>query len=108
MLTCGFALAALVCLLHRLCNPAKMSAEERRNDLDLETAGASLEYLVYGKFGTKETDKGFWDTKWCALGLLLEQDQVDHDEVKDAVEAWQEAEEAARESLLSLAATAEE
>ena len=97
-----------LCLLHRLCNLANMSAEERRNALDEETAGAGLEYLVYGKFGTNENDKGFWDTKWCALGLLLEQDQVDHDEVKDAIEAWQEAEEAAREGLFALAAPAQE
>ena len=96
------------CLLHRLCNPAKMWAAERRNALNEETAGAELEYLVYGKFGTKESDKGFWDTKWCALGELLEHAQVDGEEVKDAVEAWQEAEEAAREGLFALAAPAEE
>ena len=101
--TCGFALAAL-CLLHRLCNPIKMSGHERRNELDLETAGASLEYLVYGKYGVKEDDKGFWDTKWWALGNLLE--QVTADDVQEAIEAWQEAEEAAREGLLALAAEA--
>ena len=83
-----------------------MSAAERRNELNVETAAASLEYLVYGKYGTNEEDKGIWETRWCALGDLLEQHEVTESDIEAAVEAWQEAEEAARESLFALAAAA--
>ena len=53
-----------------------------------------------------ETDKGFWDTKWCALADLLEQEQLDHDDLKEKVEEWLEAEQTARESLFELATAA--
>lgn len=95
-------------LLHRLCNPAIMSAHERRNSLDVMMAGASLEYLVYGKFSANEEDKGLWDTRWCALADLLEQQHVTTDEVSEAIDTWREAEEEAREGLFALAAPAEE
>ena len=97
---------ALPPFLRRLCNPLKMLAHEKRNSLDIDTAGASLEYLVYGKYGVKDDDKGFWDTKWWPLGDLLEQEQVTARDVEEAVEDWQEAEEAARNGLFSLAVAA--
>ena len=52
-----------------------MTSQERRNELD-ESKTADLEYLVYGKFGVKEKDKGYWDTRWCALADLFDQQQV--------------------------------
>ena len=78
-----------------------MSSHERRNELDEETAAASIEYLVYGKCGVTEHDIGYWDTRWWPLGQLLEKEQVNKSDITAAVEAWQEAEEAARESLQS-------
>ena len=76
----------------------------------METAGASLEYLVYGKYAVKSDDKGFWDTAWWTLGDLLEQvtacPSLAACDVQEAIETWQEAEEAARESLFALAAEA--
>ena len=84
-----------------------MTQHECRNELD-ETKSVDLEYLVYGKFGVKENDKGYWDTKWCALADLLDQQQVTHDDITQAIEAWEEAVEAARECLFAATAPAEE
>ena len=92
----------------RAANTIAPSSHKRRNELDEETADASIEYLVYGKSkcGVTEHDIGYWDTRWWPLGQLLEQEQVNKSDITAAVEAWQEAEEAARESLFALAAAA--
>ena len=82
-----------------------MTSQERRNELD-ESKTADLEYLVYGKFGVKEKDKGYWDTRWCALADLFDQQQVTHEEISDAIEEWEEGVEAARECLFAAAAPA--
>ena len=82
-----------------------MTSQERRNELD-ESKTADLEYLVYGKFGVKEKDKGYWDTRWCALADLLDQEQIERDDVQEAIEEWEEGVEAARECLFAAAAPA--
>ena len=63
---------------------------------------------IYGArlFGVKEKDKGYWDTRWCALADLLDQQQVTHEEISDAIEEWEEGVEAARECLFAAAAPA--
>ena len=81
-----------------------MSAVERRNSV--EESDYVPEYLVRGKFGVNEEDVGKWDTLWCSLGWLLDQTEVEHDEVEEAVTNFLAAEEAARNSLFSLAAPA--
>ena len=69
-----------------------MTDVERRNELS--AADRFPEYCVYGKFAEGEHDQGLWETAWCSLPWLLEQEAVPDAEIQAAVKAWRAAEKA--------------
>ena len=76
-----------------------MDSTERRNEVDLDTQ--PLEYLVFGKFINPHaivTDRtGQKDYKWCTVDMLVE--NLDVDEVEEAVQEWESKVVAHREFL---------
>ena len=76
-----------------------MSAAARRNELPEEAR--VFEYLVQAKFVDRVAvvdDTGFIDTKWVSLEAL-----AGLDDLEEAMEAWRDAEEEAREAFVAVA-----
>ena len=77
-------------------------AEEARLPVDQESVEDSLAYLCLGKFKSDaEGDPGYWDTRWVLLTDLLEAEELDADDLEEALNVFESTVQEARDSLLA-------
>jgi hypothetical protein len=70
----------------RYCDPASMSTEQLRNSVTQDDEVS--QYLVDGKFGHCDNDRGFFTIAWLSIDAILE--KCDSDDVKTELQTYKD------------------